>query len=92
MKLQQMNPSLFDWLHWRINDTFFNEFGFQCRYASLTSAHGKEVIRKYAVGWANGESLICRPKVGHKGVMFFKNDRHFWVHLRNKEFEEIFGE
>jgi len=87
-----MNGSLFDFLHWRIGTSFVVEFGIQCRYSQVTSIRGKEVLQKYAVGWARGDSLLCRPKAGHKGVMFFKGDRHFWVHLRDQEFEEIFDD
>lgn len=77
---------------WRIGNDFLVEFGIECRYASLTSPTGKAIIRKYAIGWAPGENLLFRPKKDHVAIMYFKDERYFWVHLRTNEFVEIFGQ
>lgn len=47
----------------------------------------KRKILKYAVGHINREKLSVRPKKNCKAVMFFVNEKHFWTHLTNKEFE-----
>lgn len=88
--LQKLDSTLFDWLTWRAASFF--DLQVYCRYEDITSGRGKHILRKYAVGWCNGESLICRPKVEHKALMCFKDGKHFWFHLRNKEFAEVFGE
>ena len=85
-----MSSSQFDATNWRIGNDFLVEFGIECRYQSLTSDKGREVIQKYAIGWAPGENLPCRPKPDCVGVMFYKDGREFWVHLRKDEFYEIF--
>jgi len=90
--LPRMNALYFDYLHWRIGSNFLTEFGIECRFQSLTSHRGKEILRKYAVGWAPGDLLPCRPKQGHVGIMYFKDGRHFWVHLRQAEFEKVFND
>lgn len=61
-----------------------------CREEELIGMRG--AIRKHAVGWYNGSSLLCRPKSNHKAVMFFKDGHHFWFHLTNKEFGAIFND
>jgi len=84
-----LDSTLFDWLLWRNGDVW-NEFHIPCRTAALV-ANG-ESLRKYAVGWCHGENLICRPKQNHIAIMFFKNGKHFWFHLRTHEFNKIFQE
>lgn len=90
--LDRMDSSLFDWRRWRIGCEWVAEFGFECRYNQIVSPHGKEIMRAHAVGWSPGGSLPCRPKSGHVGVMFWKGGRHFWTHLRENEFTEIWRE
>jgi len=87
--IERYDSSLFTASYWRIGASFVVEFGFECRFKRFSSPLGKRVMRQYAVGWAPGNQLFCRPKLDHVGVMFFKDDRHFWVHLRNAEFDLI---
>ena len=92
VNLCREKPEYFDASAWRIGSSFVGEFGMECRYFSLTSDEGARVLRKYAVGWTKAESLLFRPKANHVAVMFFKDGRNFWVHLRNNEFIRIFSE
>jgi hypothetical protein len=87
--LERLNSTLFTWQEWRMGADWVTEFGFRCRYNNLVSDYGKRIMRQYAVGYAKGESLPCRPKAEHVGVMFYKNDRYFWSHVSNKAFMEI---
>jgi len=48
------------------------------------------VVRRYAIGWCEGEALVCRPKEDHVAVMFEKDGVWFWNHLRKNEFQFIF--
>ena len=59
-----------------------------CRESELVRM--RRLIRRHAVGWCKAETLLCRPKVKHKGVMFFKDGKHFWFHLTDNEFRRIF--
>ena len=86
--LPKIDSSYFTWLEWRAYS--IQELGVFCRYADITSARGKAILRKYAVGLCRGENLICRPKVEQMALMCFKDGEHFWFHLRKKEFEEVF--
>jgi hypothetical protein len=87
MHLDYWDSSLFDWLTWRSGTPL--DLGIaRCRYDYIIRK--KETIKKYAIGYCNGESSICRPKNNHKAVMFYKDDTHFWFHLTDKEFEEVF--
>jgi len=87
MKLEHLDSTLFDWSKWHSGSP--KDLGIPyCNYKDLMIR--KEVVRKYAIGYCNGENLLCRPKFGTKAVMFFKDSITFWFHLTNKEFNEIF--
>jgi len=89
MQIERLDSTLFDWLAWRAGHPL--DLGIlRCRYAFIV-AKG-DVIRRYAVGYCDGGSLPCRPKAGHKAVMFFKDGVEFWFHITNREFEAIFEE
>jgi hypothetical protein len=88
--IDEIPSDLFDWSTWRTGSPA--DLCLQCQETFLTSPHGKSIIRQHAVGWCHGTILPCRPKQDHVGVMFFKNDLHFWFHLSQKEFDLIFGE
>jgi hypothetical protein len=82
------DSSLFDWITWRSGS--IHDLGIvACREVLITSPHGKEQLRKYAIGFCFGENLPCRPK-HEMAVMFEKNDITFWFHLRLNEFNEVF--
>ena len=90
MKPSQMNPSLFCWSTWRIGGEFIADLGLVLRKKLITKGGMRMAIRKHTVGYCDGESLMCRPKIGHKAVMLYKDGEHGWFHLRNDEFESIF--
>lgn len=87
--IPKIDSTLFDWLTWR-NGSIHDLDIIACRYTLITSWHGKQQLRRYAVGWCYGENLMCRPKQGENAVMFEKDGLRFWFHLRRKEFEEVF--
>jgi hypothetical protein len=84
---RKMPPEFFDWLHWREGSPL--DLFVVCRTDVLLAS--RRALRKHAVGWCRGENLGCRPKNNHKAVMFFKDGHHFWFHLTNHEFREIFN-
>ena len=85
--LEKMESSLFDWQTWRAGG--LTELVKLCRFDNII--RNREIIKKYAVGWCRGESVPCRAK-NEIAVMYFKEGRHFWSHLRTKEFNIIFEE
>ena len=86
MTPREMPAEFFDWSTWRAGS--IHEFVAVCCEPHLIAAAG--TLRRHAVGWSKAEDLPCRPKIHHTAVMFFKDGRHFWTHLRNREFEGIF--
>jgi hypothetical protein len=88
--IEKLESSLFDWLSWR-GGALQQVLSVPCRYQAITSDWGKKILREHAVGFCDGECAPCRPKPGQKAVMFFKDGEHFWCHLRNEEFEAVFG-
>ena len=87
--LPNLDSTLFDWLTWR-NGSIHDLGIVSCRYELIISVHGKLRLREYAIGWCFGESLNCRPKQEEIAVLFEKDDKKFWFHLRRKEFCEVF--
>jgi molybdenum cofactor biosynthesis enzyme MoaA len=87
--LEKIDGTMFDYSTW-INGSVHDLIEGDCRYKNLISDQNKISLKKYAVGYCDGGSLICRPKQKETGVMFWKNE-YFWFHLRNNEFIEIFG-
>ncbi len=85
--LIQLDSSLFTWLNWRAGS--IHDLGLSCRYFDIIT-RGKELLKKYAVGWCYGENLPCRPKENEIALMVFKDGEQFWFHIRNKEFNEVF--
>jgi hypothetical protein len=86
--IPQLDAALFDWLTWRAGD-IWNDFNVICRTASLLT--NADILRKYAVGWCQGENLVCRPKANEVAIMFFKDERYFWTHFRREEFAAIWN-
>ena len=87
--IYQMDASIFDWLTWRNGDIWY-EFHIPCRTAALVA--NRKILQKYAIGWCRGENLVCRPKENHIAIMFLKDEKQFWFHLRDYEFKQIFEE
>jgi len=86
-KIQRLQGIYFDWSTWRAGSIL--DLGIpKMRYFYIIKY--KSILRKYAIGWCKGESVICRQKVDRIAVMFRKDDLIFWNHLTIKEFEEVF--
>ena len=83
-RIIKLNPQHFDWILWRSGSPV-DIFGMKLRTETINS-ESTHLFKKYAVGYCNGENLVCRPKKGYKAVMFLKNDEVFWFHVKNEEF------
>ena len=86
--IPRIESSEFDWLTWRTGSPL-DVFGLRCRTDDLVA--GSAGLLAHAVGYCPAGRIPCRPKPDNTAVMFFKNGRHFWFHLRDREFELIFG-
>lgn len=86
--LEKMHGTSFDWLLWRGEGVI--RLGVVQREAIILA--NADIIKKYAIGYCDGEELICRPKKNCMGIMFLKDNDYFWTHLTNKEFNIIFKE
>jgi len=80
--IEKLSPNAFTWSRWRR----FNLF--TCRYSIIVEF--KNMIKRFAIGYIEGEKLYCRPKFKTYAVMFLKDDEFSWCHLTKKEFEEVF--
>ena len=89
VELMRISPYQFTWSLW--SGGSIKTLGVQSRFLDIVSPRGKTVLRKHAVGYCRGESLICRARHGEIAVMCFCDGEHFWFHLRKNEFEEVFG-
>jgi hypothetical protein len=86
--LPKLDSTSFTWQRWRAGS--IHDFDIPCRYLTITSGFSKMILKEHAVGWSYGENLPCRPKENHIAVMFEKDDRWFWFHMRRNEFDEVF--
>lgn len=85
--IEEMYPDSFCWQRWRAGS--LHDLGIIYKESELIKS--KNLIKKYAVGYCNGESLTCRPKEETVAVMFIYQDNKFWTHLTKREFSRIFG-
>lgn len=88
--LNSIDSSQFTWDIWRADS--IKALNIPCRYSEITSDKGISMLRKFTVGWCKGESLPCRPKINTIALMCFKDNKHFWFHLRANEFFKVFFE
>ena len=84
--ISHMHETSFDFSLWRAG--CLSDIGVSSRLKDIEDKMC--ILRKYAIGFCNGENLICRPKHNTKAVMFLKGDTQFWTHLTNREFELVF--
>ncbi len=87
LQIQNFHEQTFDWLSWRSGNLL--DLSLNNREDIIVA--NKEKIRKYAIGWCDGENLPCRPKYKTIAVYFFKNNE-WWTHLTIKEFQICFPE
>lgn len=85
--ITKMNPACFDWLTWRAG-SILEIFNIKHRFSPISM--NKNIIRKYAIGYCNGEYLLCRSKAGYIAVMFEKDFIQWWTHFTIREFNECF--
>ncbi len=84
--IPRLHGTSFDWLTWCGGS--LNRLGVQ--YNSCHIEAMRHEIRKYAVGWCEGDGVLCRPKAGQVAVMFLKDGEFWWTHIRRNEFEIVF--
>lgn len=80
--LERMHGTSFDWLTW--SGGGLTNLGLANRYEIVKS--NIYILKRYAVGYIEGEYCLCRPKKDEVAVMFLKDDRFFWTHITKKEF------
>ena len=90
VSLPRMYIDSFDSSRWRAGIAIWRELGIACREADIYDQ--AKVLRHFAVGYIPGKYLSCRPKLHEVAVMFLINDEFCWTHLREKEFNYVFGE
>ena len=84
--IEYLDEGLFTWSRWRGGSPV--DLGiFLCRENIIFE--NKHILKEFAVGYCDGEKLICRPKRNNKALMFFKNGEHFWFHITNREWKFI---
>ncbi len=80
----------FDWIRWRGGIAVWREIGVACRSPDILEK--ANILKKYAVGYIEGDKLICRPKEDEIAVLFLIKDDFCWTHFRKKEFDNVFIE
>lgn len=86
VKLKQIDGSAFDYFAYKAGD--ITDLGITGRLDNFVN--NAVIFRKYAVGYCEGVSLACRPRVDCVGVMFEIEDIRFWIHFGKDEFKEVF--
>ena len=85
--LPRMQSSYFDWSTWRAGS--IADLGVWCREAHILA--NKRTLQKYAVGYCDGASTLCRQRPDRIAVMFEKEGSRFWNHITTREFSEVFN-
>lgn len=86
--IEHLHGTSFDWLTWCGGS--LTRLGVQ--YNSCHIMAMRHAIRKYAVGWCEGDAVLCRPKADRVAVMFLKDGEFWWTHLMTREFRAVFPE
>jgi len=85
--IKRLDSSYFDWSTWRCNN-LLTAFNIKTRTYDIIK--NSSIIKTYAIGYCNGESLICRPKQNYYAVMFYSDNEYWRTHFNRKEFEKCF--
>lgn len=85
--IEKVNTSQFFYTRWRAG--CLKDLGLHHRKYSIIE--GKDIIKKYAIGYCQGECLPVRPKENTFAVMFYKDGEYFWTHLIDYEFKYVFN-
>jgi hypothetical protein len=88
MNVNRLASDSFSWSRWR-SCNIFDQFNFACRTYDILRM--QKIIKKYVVGYIEGEKLVCRKKEDCFGVMFLIDDVFSWCHLKKDEFNKIFN-
>lgn len=79
----------FSWSRWRLGYKIWYKLGIACREADIFAQ--AKILRYYAIGYFPGDKLYCRPKQNEVAVLFLIDNEFCWTHLREKEFNYVFG-
>jgi len=85
--IPKIHPSNFTWEIWRGGTLL--DLGIRVNQERFIVTN-KGLLKRFALGFSNGESIPCRPKERTFAVIFQKGDILFWTHLTEKEFEKVF--
>jgi len=88
--IKKLSSTEFFWARWRAGSYY--ELGFYNGHYDIKTQRGKNIIKKYAIGFCDAKNLHVRPRNDSIAVMYFYKDETFWSHLRYEEFNEIFGD
>ena len=85
--IKKLDSSYFTWQRWRAGS--IADLCIPCREELIIKNAYR--LRMYTIGYCNGNRLMCRCKSNENAVMYFYNGRHFWFHLRMKEFDAVYN-
>ena len=85
--IQKLSVYHFTHDKWRIDEPLYI-FGIRWREEQIIAR--AKMLRQYAVGYCKGENLLIKPKKNTFAIMFFKDENHFWFHMTDREFQEVF--
>ena len=85
--IPRINPNNFTWQIWRGGT--LKDVGVTCNRATFI-VEKKVALKKYALGYCNAQSLVCRPKSSSMAVMFQNESSLFWTHITIEEFNKVF--
>lgn len=72
--LEHMHDTSFDWLTWAGGG--LTRLGLAALRFELIKDNA-DLKKRHAVGFLEGEKLLCRPKTGEVAVMFLKDEIFF---------------
>ena len=81
----------------RMHETSFNFENWNAGSLSLLNIpmrencilNNLEIIKRYSIGFLEGDMTMCRPKPNTIAIMFLKDGIYFWTHFTIKEAKGI---
>ncbi len=86
-KLEYLSNEFFTKERWEAGS--LSIFGIETRTNSIEK--NRNIIKKYAIGYIEGNKLFFRAKDNTFAVMFWFNESYFWTHLTEIEFKICFN-